>query len=908
MRADLFFSTERKHYMALPILFALLQSYAFTVSATVLVYNASLPTTLTSTCLDALLSDVTACDPLVKNLRPDFFYPPASLARICTEDCLSGLSTWMSSVQTSCGNQTVVGDVNVEAAAAFIPGSLLYSFELACLQEDGRYCGPVAALAAAIADPGRSLFNYISDVTEADVMPESCDICLVERLRLRAGSPYFDGPAVASMSVYESLTSSCSITGRPIATTTIDYFTATPTPTASICDGETYTIQASDDCYTISKSQGVGTAWLLADNDLEASCSNFPPMGTSLCITNKCTTVTVGVNETCSAIARAANITETQFHAWNPVINYACTNLNTMNGTEVCVDAPGRKFTPPTDTSGLPLITPTAAVPMPTDAAEGSGDQPCGRWYTVQQGDYCNLLTVKFGITLEEFLFLNTGVNKNCTNLFAEESYCVQAVGDINTYSGRPGYMTITLDPSATFTGVPFTALPDATGSPYSRLYTPVPIATGTRDDCVHYFDGADYQVNVIGTSFLSPCSLAIAVYGVDSESFAAWNPGLGDVLSPSCAFEAGLRYCGSWYLQKSDVTSQTVTTATTTTSADTTSPTPPGPTMSGSPADCNEWALVEEGVTCTDMATNAGITLEQFLAWNPAVSSDCLTNYWLGEAYCVGVASSSATTTTSSATSTTSADATSPTPPGPTMSGSPADCNEWALVEEGVTCTDMATNAGITLEQFLAWNPAVSSDCLTNYWLGEAYCVGVASSSATTTTSSATSTTSADATSPTPPGPTMSGSPADCNEWALVEEGVTCTDMATNAGITLEQFLAWNPAVSSDCLTNYWLGEAYCVGVASSSSTTTQPGTTTTTTTAPSVTKPPSEYLQAGQPDDCNKWDRCVSGDYCALLAERNGLTVSELAMLNPVLGVDGADCASQMWLDYYYCVSELA
>ncbi|RMZ82760.1 hypothetical protein DV738_g1688, partial [Chaetothyriales sp. CBS 135597] len=815
MLADLLLSAQRKlrwQSTTLPILLALFQTYASTVSATVLVYNTSLPSTLTSTCLDALLSDITACDPLVKNLRPDFFYPPASLARICTADCFLGLSAWMSSVQTSCGNQTVVADVGVEAAAAFIPGSLQYSFELACLQQDGRYCGPVAALAAAIADPGISLFNYINDVTDADVMPESCDLCIVERLRLQAGSPYFDGPAVASMSVYESLTSSCSITGRPISTTTIDYFTASPTPTTSTCDGETYTVQASDDCYIISKSQGVGTAWLLADNNLEASCSNFPVAGTELCITNKCTTVTVGVNETCSAIARAANITESQFHAWNPVINYACTNLDTMNGTEVCVDAPGRKFVPPTDTSGLPLITPTTAAPMPTDAAEGSGDRPCGRWYTVQMGDYCNLLTVKFGITLDEFLFLNTGVNKNCTNLFAEESYCVQAVGDINTYSGRPGYMSITLDPSATFTGVPFTALPDATASPYSRLYTPMPLATGTRDDCVHYFDGTDYQLNLTGTAFLSPCGLAMAVYGVDSESFAAWNPGLGDVLSSSCAFLSGFRYCGSWYLETSDVTSEAITTT---------------------------------------------------------------------------------------ATTTTSAEATSPTPPGPTMSGSPADCNQWAVVEEGVTCTDMATNAGITLEQFLAWNPAVSSDCLTNYWLGEAYCVGVASSTPTTTTS-------VESTSPTPPGPTMSGSPADCNQWAVVEEGVTCTDMATNAGITLEQFLAWNPAVSSDCLTNYWLGEAYCVGIASPSTTTTQP-VTTTTTTAPAVTKPPSEYLQVGQPDDCNKWDRCVSGDYCALLAERNGLTVSELAVLNPVLGVDGADCGSQMWLDYYYCVGEL-
>lgn len=223
------------------------------------------------------------------------------------------------------------------------------------------------------------------------------------------------------------MTISCGIVDRPVTTTTLDYFTAGPQPTANVCDGSNYTIKSSDDCNTISKSQGVGTAWLLADNNLDAYCANFPISGT-LCITNKCTTVTVGINDTCSSLAAAANITETQFHAWNPVINTACSNLSRMNGTEVCVDAPGRKFIPPTGTD-LPPLTPTTPAPKPTDAAQGS-EKPCGRWYDVRPEDFCNSLTVKFGIPLADFLFLNTGVNENCTNLFVDESYCVQAVGD----------------------------------------------------------------------------------------------------------------------------------------------------------------------------------------------------------------------------------------------------------------------------------------------------------------------------------------------------------------------------------------------------------------------------------------------------------------------------------------------
>lgn len=628
-------------------LLVLFGRHSVTVSATVMLYNDSLPSTLTPVCSDALLANVAACDPLVKDLRPDFFYPPESLSRICTSGCSSSLTAWKSSVWNSCGNQTVSGDLEVEAAAVYIPGSLQYSFQMACLQDDGgRYCGPIAALAAAFSDPGISPFNYISNITEQDQKPDDCDLCIAERLRLRAGSPYFDGPIVASQSMYESMTSSCNIMGRPIAQSTLDYSIATPTPMASTCEGSTYTVEPSEDCYAISRNQGVGTAWLLADNNLDAYCNNFPGAGTVLCITNKCTTVTVGANETCAAIASAANITVTQLQAWNPVINYACSNLNQMNGSEVCVTAPGRSFVVPTDTSGLPPMTPTVPVATPTDMAEGSGGKPCGRWYEVQQGDYCNLLTLKFGISLADFLFLNTGVNANCTNLFAKESYCVQAVGDINTYSGRPGYMSITIDPSAIFTGVPFTQLPDATASPYTRLYTPLPTATGTRDDCVHYFAGDDYQVNVTGSTFASPCLLAAAVYNVDLDSFAAWNVGLGDVTSSSCAFEKGVSYCGSWYLQKPDELDDVPTVTDTGTPTGPTGPTPPAPTMSGEPANCNKWAVVEDGVKCTDMAAAAGISLAQFHAWNPAVSDDCVTNYWLGEAYCINVTSSSLTST----------------------------------------------------------------------------------------------------------------------------------------------------------------------------------------------------------------------------------------------------------------------
>lgn len=107
-----------------------------------------------------------------------------------------------------------------------------------------------------------------------------------------------------------------------------------------------------------------------------------------------------------------------------------CYNLVKMNGTSVCVSSPGRRYNPPTATSGLPQGSiPTTAVPVPTDIANGT-TRYCAKYYDVQSGDYCNLLSIIFGISIKDFVILNPAINENCTNLYADESYCVAAVGD----------------------------------------------------------------------------------------------------------------------------------------------------------------------------------------------------------------------------------------------------------------------------------------------------------------------------------------------------------------------------------------------------------------------------------------------------------------------------------------------
>ncbi|GJC88955.1 lysM domain-containing protein ARB_00327 [Colletotrichum liriopes] len=77
-------------------------------------------------------------------------------------------------------------------------------------------------------------------------------------------------------------------------------------------------------------------------------------------------------------------------------------------------------------------------------------------------------------------------------------------------------------------------------------------------------------------------------------------------------------------------------------------------------------------------------------------------------------------------------------------------------------------------------------------------------------------STTASTTAKPTAPAPTHTGQPTDCNKWDVVAEGDSCGSLASDNGISVDQFFAWNPAVSKDCTTRFRLGQAYYFGVSS--------------------------------------------------------------------------------------------
>jgi hypothetical protein len=149
----------------------------------------------------------------------------------------------------------------------------------------------------------------------------------------------------------------------------------------------------------------------------------------------------------------------------------------------------------------------------------------------VQEGDYCSTISVQFGITLEDFYFLNPQLDTACSNLWLHTSYCVKPVGNIETYPGYPVSM-----PSTSFTKPPRTT-----------SYTPVPVETpplspkapGSLQDCFSY-------ENSFGPSsefpdYVDTCSRRATFAGISVEQLIAWNPSL---TWENCVLQEAYSYC----------------------------------------------------------------------------------------------------------------------------------------------------------------------------------------------------------------------------------------------------------------------------------------------------------------------------------------------------------------------------
>ncbi|KAH6995529.1 hypothetical protein BKA56DRAFT_627344 [Ilyonectria sp. MPI-CAGE-AT-0026] len=392
------------------------------------------------------------------------------------------------------------------------------------------------------------------------------------------------------------------------------------------------------------------------------------------------------------------------------------------------------------------------------------------------------------------------------------------------------------------------------TSSRIRRGNTPsLPIALGTTQDCVFWFDN-DVTID---------CEFVPEFYGITLQDFLKWNPSLTD----SCGnFQEGYSFCVEG---KAGTGPPTVTTSTetTTTKAPTTT-TAPGngiktvePVQPGIVNNCDEFYLVKEGEGCRDIATKHGIK----------TGTNCAA-LWVDTYACVSIIGHTPTPT-------------EPDNPGndiktpsPIQNGMAKNCNKFHLVKSTTTCTSIEEYYKLPWADFYKWNPAVGSTCtslLTGYYV----CVGVVGFTTPTTPDNGIST----------PSPIQVGMIKDCNKFHLVKSTTTCVSIQDHYKISFADFYKWNPAIGSKC-TSLWADTNVCVGIIGGSTTPTNPGNGIGTP------KP----IQDGMIKSCKKFHLVKSTTTCASIQNYYQITLAQLYKWNPAIG----STCQNLWAEYNVCV----
>jgi LysM repeat protein len=309
-------------------------------------------------------------------------------------------------------------------------------------------------------------------------------------------------------------------------------------------------------------------------------------------------------------------------------------------------------------------------------------------------------------------------------------------------------------------------------------------------------------------------------------------------------------------------------------------------------PQTC-ETAQVGAADTCWSISAQHNISFAQFMAYNPAINGECTNLRPNGTMVCVTSPDGSYTPvalpgSNSSWSLGEYAEEVVPAP-GNTPFGTTSNCGAYYKVQVADTCNRVSLAAKVSVPLFQEINPSIDAGC-TNLVPDLWYCVHP--------TYDWNVTTSGDGTTPSsttipPPGPTPTGTTKQCYKWHTIVKDDNCALLQNTLGVTMAQLMAWNPDLKADC-TNLILGDAYCVQgpplpststtTTSSSSTTTKATTTSTSTT---TTKPPSTTTTAPA---CATIYTVKAGDWCAKIWEQFGLSEAQFRALNPQLN---AACA---------------
>ncbi|OHE94890.1 LysM domain-containing protein [Colletotrichum orchidophilum] len=211
--------------------------------------------------------------------------------------------------------------------------------------------------------------------------------------------------------------------------------------------------------------------------------------------------------------------------------------------------------------------------------------------------------------------------------------------------------------------------------------------------------------------------------------------------------------------------------------------------------------------------------------------------------------------------------------PTGRVQEGIAADCSRYIKAEiTTASCWKIANEAQSRFFESIPVLGASGEHCASQILFGYYCCVGTEGDSTGTPNPTITqSAPAATSTSPSvlKPAPQREGTISTCKKWLQAVLGSWCWQLATDAGIDTSLFYQYNPVLSVDA--------------------------------------PPAKptATQAGIPANCCKFVEALAGSSCWQLANDDGIDMSVLFALNPVLGSQGENCGTQIWPNYFYCIA---
>ncbi|KAL4936505.1 hypothetical protein BDV06DRAFT_216622 [Aspergillus oleicola] len=406
---------------------------------------------LSDQCLAAFKNQTVHCNTVTsfKAARDpeQFTWSQSNITTLCTRECSTSLSSWLSAVEKNCDGETML----------YQEGHLLPNSSNWCFPESQEWQGsdyirysPAAcdnededAMPAECNDPGFSttfITAKMKDVTRIYDKSLACSECFIQiwRRRLMSSKLPKGESAEYLLEQYELLTNYCSV-NLPVSTYSSTLFTR-PTNTASTssaastpsatgtCHGQL--VEPDEDnslpCLFMSDAYNVSTGTLEHVTGSEL-CDFEDP----ICLPLPCELDILYGRNTCEGLAEKystddAPVSVTQFLAWNPHLQGLCDRVNQVQ--RVCKGPPGGRY----KATGV-IAVPTGAseyytTAIPAEPTQTGTTESCGRYYKVSSGDTCNAIALRFGITFVDLQSLNTQIWDNCTNLWLDYDVCVAPV------------------------------------------------------------------------------------------------------------------------------------------------------------------------------------------------------------------------------------------------------------------------------------------------------------------------------------------------------------------------------------------------------------------------------------------------------------------------------------------------